>query len=58
MPNGLIEMDDLVEQIAEALRESSGCFVAAIANQVLSYEVRYLEDDVFETEGVEPPVKE
>ncbi len=53
MPNGLVEMDDLVEQIAEALRESSGCFVADIANQVLSYEVRYLEDDVFEIAGDE-----
>ena len=42
--------DELINEIAETLREGSGEFIAEIANQVLVPEVTYLEDSIFEHE--------
>jgi len=40
--------DELVNEIAETLREGDGEFIANIANQVLVPDVTYLEDSLFE----------
>jgi len=40
--------DEVINEIAEILREGDGEFVANIANQVLVPEVTYLEDSMFE----------
>jgi len=40
--------DEVIEEIAETLRENSGEFIESIANQVLTNDVKYLEDSLFE----------
>jgi len=40
--------DELINEIAETLREGDGEFLADIANRVLVPEITYLEDSLFE----------
>lgn len=40
--------DELINEIAETLRQGDGEFIESIANQVLVPEVSYLEDSMFE----------
>jgi len=40
--------DEVINEIAEVLRQGDGEFIAGIANQVLVPEVTYLEDSIFE----------
>ena len=42
--------DEVINEIAEVLREGDGEFIAKIANMVLVPEVTYLEDSMFEQE--------
>ena len=44
----LLSADDVINEIAEVLREGDGEFIESIANQVLVPEVTYLEDSLFE----------
>jgi len=39
--------DEVVNEIAEVLRQSDGDFIADIANRVLVPEVHYIEDSIF-----------
>ncbi len=39
--------DEVIEQIAEILKEADGDFIEHIANQVLGNKVKYKEDSVF-----------
>jgi hypothetical protein len=40
--------DEIINEIAELLRESDGAFIQAVANFALKDRVHYLEDSVFE----------
>ena len=40
--------DELINEIKEILSESSGEFIADIANRVLTKKVEYIEDGFFE----------
>jgi hypothetical protein len=42
--------DELIDEIADVLRQGDGEFIAEIANKVLVPEVTYLEDSIFEQE--------
>ena len=42
--------DEVINEIAEVLREGDGEFIEKIANQVLIPEVTYLGDSLFEHE--------
>lgn len=44
----LMNCDDVIQQIANALAEADGDFIERIANSVLIREVRYLGDGMFE----------
>lgn len=40
--------DEVINEIAEVLRQGDGEFIEGIANQVLTPEVTYVEDSLFE----------
>ena len=39
--------DEIINMIAEVLAEADGDFIETIANQVLTYKVKYVEDSEF-----------
>ena len=45
-----LSADDVVNEIAEVLREGDGDFIQEIANKVLVPEVTYVGDSIFEQE--------
>lgn len=48
MPKRQLTSDEVINEIAEVLREGDGQFIAFIATQVLVPDVTYLEDSLFE----------
>jgi len=48
MPKEIKTADQIINDIGEVLAEASGDFIAQIANQVLTGEVVYQEDSLFE----------
>ena len=45
-----VDADYIINLIAEALAEADGEYIATIANQLLSADVKYLEDSLFKIE--------
>ena len=45
-----LDSDELINEIAEVLREGDGDFIERIANMVLVPEVTYIGDSMFEHE--------
>lgn len=41
--------DDVIKEISECLAEADGEFIETIANMVLSHNVKYTGDSMFET---------
>jgi hypothetical protein len=51
MEKPVLHIDEVIEKITEALRQSNGIFVEDIANRILSNKVKYIEDNFFEEEN-------
>lgn len=45
--------DQIIQEIAEVLAEADGETIAHIANQVLTQQVEYTDDSIFEVNGPE-----
>jgi hypothetical protein len=50
--NQTLTADDVINEIAEVLREADGDFIELIANSVLTNKVKYVGDSFFEREAV------
>lgn len=50
--------DEVIDLIAETLREADGKFIERIANQVLTNEVEYIGDSFFKVDGDEDDEEE
>jgi hypothetical protein len=50
--NETLTADDVINEIAEVLREADGDFIELIANSVLTNKVKYVGDSFFEREAV------
>jgi len=45
--NETLTSDDVINEVAEVLRQGNGAFIEHIANQVLVPNVRYIQDSIF-----------
>jgi hypothetical protein len=44
----ILTVDDVINEIADVLREADGEYIESVANQILTREVTYTEDSLFE----------
>ena len=50
MSKQLLSADEVINEIADILKEADGDFIEHVANQVLGRKVKYVEDSLFEKE--------